>query len=324
MSVSILFWPPLRGTQADWARRVAEALPDVRTLTPEDSESALDVIGEADAIFAEARISEEALAAATRARWIHASMVAPPAGWYHDALIGHPATVTNPRGVYSDHISVHITAFVLAFARQLHRYIPRMAESRWEPDLSRRGVTYLPASTALLIGVGEIGAETARVLAGFGMTVVGIDARRSELSEGLAELHPPEALDELLPDADFVILTVPHTPETEGMMNAARFEAMKDTAYLVNIGRGPTVRLDDLNEALREGRIGGAALDVYEIEPLPPEHPLWSAPNVLLTPHVAAHGPYVDERRFEVFLENCRRFEAGEPLQNIVDKARWF
>ena len=184
MSVSILFWPPLRGTQADWARRVAEALPDVRTLTPEDSESALDVIGEADAIFAESRISEEALGAATRVRWIHASMVAPPAGWYHDALIGHPATVTNPRGVYSDHISVHITAFVLAFARQLHRYIPRMAESRWEPDLSRRGVTYLPASTALLIGVGEIGAETARVLAGFGMTVVGIDARRSELSEG--------------------------------------------------------------------------------------------------------------------------------------------
>ena len=275
-------------------------------------------------MFAESRISEEALAAATRVRWIHSSMVAPPAGWYHDALIGHPAAVTNPRGVYSDHISVHITALrtrLRAAAAPLHS---SNAESRWEPDLSRRGVTYLPASTALLIGVGEIGAETARVLAGFGVTVVGVDARRSELSEGLAELHPPEALDELLPDADFVILTVPHTPETEGMMNAARFEAMKDTAYLVNIGRGPTVRLDDLNEALREGKIGGAALDVYEIEPLPPEHPLWSAPNVLLTPHVAAHGPYVDERRFEVFLENCRRFEAGESLQNIVDKARWF
>ena len=128
MSVSILFWPPLRGSQADWARRVAEALPGVRTLTPEDTESALDMIGEADAVFAESRISEEALAAATRVRWIHSSMVAPPAGWYHDALIGHPATVTNPRGAYSDHISVHITAFVLAFARQLHRYLPLMTE----------------------------------------------------------------------------------------------------------------------------------------------------------------------------------------------------
>ena len=324
MSVTILFWPPLRGSQRDWADRVAEALPDVRTLSPEDTESALDVIGEADAIFAESRISEEALAAATKLRWVHSSMVAPPAGWYHDALIGHPATVTNPRGVYSDHISVHITAFVLAFSRQLHRYVRSMAEARWEPDFSRSGVIYLPASTALLIGVGEIGAETARVLAGFGVKVVGIDARRTELTEGLAELHPPETLDELLPDADFVILTVPHTPETEGMMNAARFEAMKDTAYLVNIGRGPTVRLDDLNEALREGRIGGAGLDVYEIEPLPADHPLWSAPNVLLTPHVAAHGPYVEERRFQVLLENCRRFAAGEPLENIVDKARWF
>ena len=99
---------------------------------------------------------------------------------------------------------------------------------------------------------------------------------------------------------------------------------MKDTAYLINIGRGPTVRLDDLDAALRAGTIGGAGLDVYEIEPLPQEHPLWSAPNVLLTPHVAAHGPYVEERRFQVLLENCRRFAAGEPLENIVDKARWF
>ena len=324
MSVTVLFWPPWRRGQDEWARRVEEALPDVRTLTPADAESALDVIGEADAIFAESRISPEALAGATKVRWIHSAMVAPPPGWYHDALIGHPATVTNPRGVYNDHISVHIMSFVLQFARQLHRYTRRMAEARWEPDLTRGGVTYLPESTALLIGAGEIGAETARLLAAFGVNVVGLDARRTELSEGLAELHPPEALDELLPRADFVILTVPHTPETEGMMHAARFEAMKDSAYLVNIGRGPTVRLDDLNEALRAGAIGGAALDVYEIEPLPPEHPLWSAPNVLLTPHVAAHGPYVEERRYEVFLENCRRFAAGEPLRNTVDKARWF
>lgn len=324
MSVTILFWPPFRRGQEDWARRVDEALPDVRTLTPEDAESALDVIGEADAIFAESRIPEEALAATTKLRWIHSAMVAPPPGWYHEALIAHPATVTNPRGVYNDHISVHIMSFVLHFARQLHRYTRSMAEARWEPDFSRGGVTYLEESTALLIGVGEIGAETARLLAAFGARVVGVDARRSELIEGLAELHPPEALDELLPDADFVIMTVPHTPETEGLMNAARFEAMKDTAYLVNIGRGPTVRLDDLNAALREGKIGGAGLDVYEIEPLPQEHPLWSAPNVLLTPHVAAHGPYVEERRFQVLLENCRRFAAGEPLENLVDKARWF
>ena len=324
MSVTILFWPPQLRGEAEWARRVEGALPEVRTLLPEDAESALDVIGEADAIFAERRIPAEALAAATKVRWIHSAVVAPFAGWYHDALIEHPATVTNPRGVYNDHISAHIMSFVLHFARQLHRYVPRMAEAAWEPAPWGRGVTYLPESTALLIGAGEIGAETARLLAEFGVTVVGVDARRTELTEGLAELHPPEALDELLPRADFVIMTVPHTPETEGMMHAGRFEAMKDTAYLINIGRGPTVRLDDLDAALRSGKIGGAGLDVFEIEPLPSDHPLWTAPNVLLTPHVAAHGPYIDERRFEIFFENCRRFAAGDALHNVVDKARWF
>ena len=324
MSFKLVFSPPLRSGWRDWAERLAAELPSGRVVTPEDEEAALAEVVDADALLAERRVSEEVLAAAEKLRWIHSAMVAPPPGWYHEALIEHPAVVTNPRGIYNDHISVHITSFVLAFARQLHRYLPRMAEGKWDPAPWGEGVTYLPEATALIVGVGEIGAETARLLATFGMKVVGVDARRQMATAEVAELHPPEALDRLLPQADFVILTVPHTPQTEGLMHAARFEAMKETAFLVNIGRGPTVRLDDLNEALRSGQIGGAALDVYEIEPLPLDHPLWTAPNVLLTPHVAAHGPYLDERRFEVLLDNCRRFAAGQPLRNIVDKARWF
>ena len=183
---------------------------------------------------------------------------------------------------------------------------------------------HLPEATALIIGVGGIGGETARLCAAFGMRVLGVDARREDRPEGVAELHRPEALDRLLPEADFVIMTVPHTPQTEGMMDAARFKLMKRSAFLINIGRGMTVRLDDLNQALRDGDIGGAGLDVYEIEPLPSDHPLWTARNVLLTPHTAGFGPYLDERRLAIIVDNARRFAAGQPLRNVVDKQNWF
>src|SRR5271170_5469765 len=125
-------------------------------------------------------------------------------------------------------------------------------------------------------------------------------------------MHRPEALDELLPRADFVILTVPHTPATEGFMHRARFQRMKQSAFFINIGRGMTTRLDDLVAALEAGEIAGAGLDVFEIEPLPASHPLWTMPGVLITPHTAGHGPYLDERRFEILADNCRRFLAGE------------
>jgi phosphoglycerate dehydrogenase-like enzyme len=140
----------------------------------------------------------------------------------------------------------------------------------------------------------------------------------------VTKLDGADALDSLLPHADFVILTVPHTPETEGFMNRARFQRMRRSAFFINIGRGKTTRLDDLVAALRASEIAGAALDVYEEEPLPAEHPLWTTPNVLLTPHTAGFGPYLDERRFEILLDNARRFVAGQPLRNVVDKTRWF
>jgi phosphoglycerate dehydrogenase-like enzyme len=185
-------------------------------------------------------------------------------------------------------------------------------------------VVHLPEATALVVGVGGIGAEAARLAAAFGMRVIGVDPRRRDAPPGMAEIHPAEALDAQLPRADFVILTVPHTPETEGFMNRSRFRRMKRSAFFINIGRGMTTRLDDLVAALRAGEIAGAGLDVFEQEPLPAGHPLWTLPNVLITPHSAGYGPYLDERRFEILLDNCRRFLAGEPLRNIVDKARWF
>ena len=107
-------------------------------------------------------------------------------------------------------------------------------------------------------------------------------------------------------------------------MDRARFRRMKRSAFFINIGRGMTTRLDDLVAALRAGEIAGAGLDVFEQEPLPAGHPLWTMPGVLITPHTAGFGPFLDERRFEILLENCRRFVAGQSLRNLVDKSTWF
>jgi phosphoglycerate dehydrogenase-like enzyme len=156
------------------------------------------------------------------------------------------------------------------------------------------------------------------------MRVVAVDARRTDKPDHVAELHAPEALDRLLPQADFVILTVPHTPATEGFFNATKFRLMRRSAFFINIGRGMTTKLNDLVAALKAGEIAGAALDVYEQEPLPPEHPLWEMPNVLLTPHMAGYGPHLNERRFQIIQDNCRAFANGEALRNVVDKATWF
>jgi phosphoglycerate dehydrogenase-like enzyme len=154
--------------------------------------------------------------------------------------------------------------------------------------------------------------------------VIATDARRTEPTAGVAELHRPEALDVLLPRADFVVLTVPHTPATEGFMDLARFRRMKKGAFFINIGRGMTTKLDDLVAALREGAIAGAGLDVFEQEPLPAEHPLWTMKGVLITPHMAGYGPHLNERRYAIIRDNCRAFATGAPLRNLVDKASWF
>jgi phosphoglycerate dehydrogenase-like enzyme len=219
----------------------------------------------------------------------------------------------------------HLLAFVLAFARGLHIFIAQQFRREWKKNSAESGdVVHLPEATALVAGVGGIGSEAARLLSAFGVTVLGTDARRTTAPAGVAELHRPEALDELLPRADFVILTVPHTPATAGFFDRVRFQRMKPTAFFINIGRGMTTKLDDLVTALEAGEIAGAAPDVFEQEPLPSDHRLWTLPNVLLTPHIAGHGPYLDDRRFQIIVENCRAFVRGRAFRNVVDKPSWF
>jgi phosphoglycerate dehydrogenase-like enzyme len=322
MAFKFLFLPPQRDTTREWARSLAESVPAASVVVAETPEDAAREIVDADAVFG--TIPPDLLGRATRLRWLQAPAIAPPAGCYYPELVQHPVVATNFREIFNDHIAAHIMAFVLAFARGFHYYIPRQLRGEWKPERLDSGVVHLPESTALIVGVGGIGAEAARKCVAFGMRVIGVDARREEAPEGVSELHRPDALDRLLPEADFVIMTIPHTPQTEGLMNRERFRLMKRSAFLINIGRGKTVRLDDLVAALEAGEIAGAGLDVYEVEPLPADHPLWKAPNVLLTPHSAGFGPYLDDRRLEIILDNARRFAAGQPLRNVVDKANWF
>ena len=307
------------GLTSSWLERLEAAVPDVTVDVCLSVEEATKVVVEADAAFG--NIVPELLAKAAKLRWIASPQAGPRAGYYHQALIDSDVVVTNARGVFSDHISAHIMAFVLTFARGLHRYIPQQLQRDWRPGVE---TVHLPGASAVILGVGGIGAETARLCSALGMKVIGVDARLLEALPGVAELRPPESLDALLPSADFVIVTVPETPETQGMFAADRFRLMKPSAYFINIGRGATVVLDDLTSALQNGEIAGAALDVFQTEPLPANHPLWTAPGALITPHVAAVGPYLDERRTELFVDNCVRFNEGRPLRNVVDKAQWF
>ena len=318
----MVFLPPQRNETREWAEAVAQAVPEATIVVAETEEEALREIPTADATFG--NLHRNLLAEAQQLKWLAAPAIAPPAGYYYDELIAHPVVATNFRGIFNEHIAAHILAFVLALARGLQYYIPQQIRHEYKPRRLDSGTVYLPESTALILGVGGIGAEAAKYLSQLGVKVLGIDARREDVPEGVVSLHQPAELDALLPQADFVILTIPHTPETEGLFDSARFAKMKKSAFYINIGRGMTTKLDALNEALRDGTIAGAALDVYEIEPLPADHPLWDAPNVLLTPHTAGFGPYLDDRRRDLLVENAKRFAAGEPLVNVVDKRLWF
>lgn len=314
--------PPQNAESHAWAERLRNELPAYTVVLPKTDEEVNTHLPDANAVYG--WVSPEQLPLTKNLRWLQSPAAGPAVGFYYPALIEHPVIVCNPRGIYNDHIAQHIMMFVLALARGLPYYMDAQSEGIWDNNARKSGYIDLAQTTALIVGVGGIGHETARLCAEFGMGVLGVDARW-EYAVPFVEKHEPAELDTLLPLADFVIVTTPHTPETEGMWHKNRFALMKKTAYFINIGRGKTTKLADLIEALEQGIIAGCALDVFEVEPLPTESPLWQMPNVLITPHIAVKdAENISERHFEILLENARRFAEGKPLQNIVDKAMWY
>ena len=320
--LKFVMMPPQDELQRQWARRLEQILPQYQVVVPQTDDEARRELVDADAAYG--WVPPEALQSAQKLRWLQNPQAGPAPGYYYQALVDHPVVVCNPRGIYFDHISHHIMMFLLALSRGLPYYVEAQRQRQWDKDARQSPYIYLADATALIVGVGGIGHETARLCMAFGMTVFGIDPRPEYEIPGV-EIHPSADLDTLLPRADFVISTTPHTPETEGMWQAARFRLMKPTAYFINVGRGKTMKLDDLVEAIEGSEIAGCGLDVFEVEPLPSTHRLWTLPNVLLTPHVAIRdAENIAERRFELLTDNARRFAAEEPLLNVVNKAAWY
>jgi phosphoglycerate dehydrogenase-like enzyme len=305
-----------------------------------DAGAAIAAMPGADAFLG--KISPEMLARADRLRWVQ-SFTASLEHYLFPALIAHPCTLTNMRGLFSDVIADQVMGYVLCFARNLHTYVRRQIEHRYEPlggeservsfatgpgvvNALDRATIYLPTATLGIVGLGAIGSEIARRARAFGMTVRAVD-RHPERKSAAGEIEAVEGMDrlgDLLAWADFAVIAAPQTPETIGLFGASTLARMRPTSYLINIGRGPIVVLDDLVAALRSGRLAGAALDVFEVEPLPADHPLWDFPNVLITPHTAGYSPIIARRHRAVLVENVRRFSRGEPLLNVVDKDLWY
>jgi phosphoglycerate dehydrogenase-like enzyme len=251
-----------------------------------------------------------------RLRWIHSASagvdrVATP------LVRARGLIVTNARGVFSQPIAEYVVMMALAIARRLPQLLELQRERTWQPLRGRE----LSTMTIGIVGYGSIGAEIARLLAPFGPGIIAT-RRHPERGPGDAanvELLGLDALDEVLHASDIVVVAAPLTDETAGMIGAPQFQEMRETAWLINISRGRLVDETALRRALESGWIGGAVLDVFTEEPLQPDSPLYDTPNLILTPHTSWASDLVNERSIELFLDNLRRYRAGEPLDNVVD-----
>ncbi len=266
----------------------------------------------------------ETLAAAPRLHWIQTWWVGVEDCVSLPGLQARSILLSNMQRTSAVPIAEHAVAMLMALARGLPAYGVHQQAGRWAPDDPAIKARELQGSTLLVVGLGGIGTEVARRAHGLGMRVI---ATRNSSREGpafVARVGLADELHALAAEADFIVNAVPLTPATTGLFDARFFAATKRGAVFVNVARGASVVTDDLMTALREGQLAGAGLDVTEPEPLPAEHPLWSMPNVLITPHVAADSDAQRERYLLVAAENLRRYAAGEPLLNVVDIARGY
>jgi phosphoglycerate dehydrogenase-like enzyme len=311
--VKLVVFPKM---DAAWERRVAEAAPTLTIVQCGSEAQAAAALADAEAFYG--KITPALLAGAKRLRWIQA----PVAGlerYMFPELAAHPAVLTNMRGVYGDMVPEHAFALVLVLARGMHRYAWLQRERMW----LKQEIVILAGKTMGVVGLGSIGGGVADRAVAFGMRVIAVDPK-AERHPGVERVLRPDRLHELLAESDVVVIAAPHTPETEKMFRRRELQAMKRSAFLVNVGRGVIVDLRDLTDALAAGDIAGAGLDVFELEPLPTDHPLWGMDNVVITPHAATETPELSDRWLGVLADNAARFARGEPLQNVVDKQRWY
>lgn len=276
---------------------------------------------EADVMFA-SNLRPAEIAAARRLRWIHAP-VAGVGHLLHSELVASDIVLTNASGMSAGTISEHVIAVTLAMFRKLPRAFAAQQAREWVQDeiATPPACRMIAGSSVLVVGLGAIGLAVGRALSNLGARVVGVRRHvTNDLPSGVAEVHSSDKLRDVLPAADLVIVAAAETSETRHLIGAEELAAMRPTAVLVNISRGTLIDEAALVAALSANAIGGAALDVFEQEPLPPDHPLWAFPNVLITPHTAGFRPDHWDAAVAMFADNLRRFDAGQPLLNVVDK----
>jgi len=249
--------------------------------------------------------------------WVH-SLAVGVEGVLFPELVESPVPLTNARGAFSRSLGEFVLCGALFFSKKIDEMRRQQREHRWV----NMDVGELHGATLGIVSYGSIGQAAARLAKAFGMTVWAM-RRRPELSAGdplVDRVFGPGGLKEMLAGSDFVAVCSPLTPETRGLVGAAELAVMKPSAVIMNVGRGPVIDEAALIEALREKRIRGAALDVFDQEPLPAGHPFYDLDNVLLSPHSADHTPGWTLASMEIFIENFHRFASGKPLENIVNK----
>lgn len=292
--------------------------PDVRVSVCSSQHDVLAAIPQAEVLYA--GLFNKAIFQAGRSlRWVHGI-----GAGVEDILIPEvvqsSVVVTNARGVGAIAVPEHVLGLMLALSRRLHACAREQAAHRWgniAPD-------ELYGKTLSILGLGTLGVAVAQRAKALGMRVVGMRRNQSPVPQCVDALVPPSELLLLMEVADFLVITAPLTPETEGVIGEHELRRMKQSAYLINVGRGRIVREKDLVCALQGGWIAGAGLDVFESEPLPAASPLWDMENVIITPHCAGSTVQYMDRAVPIFCENLVRYRRGEPLVNVVDKARGY
>jgi phosphoglycerate dehydrogenase-like enzyme len=274
---------------------------------------------DAEVVFA-GQITRAQLASAQRLRWLH-SPAAGVGGMLFPEMLASHVVLTNSRGMSAQTIAEHVLAVTLAIFRRLPHAFRSQAARAWAQDaIGAEGNRLIAGSQALIVGLGAIGSAVAQRLTLLGARVTGLRRRVTGVTHGDWTVAPADQLHALLPGADLVVLAAPHTRDTRGLIGARELSLMSPQSVLVNVSRGQLVDEAALAEVLRAGRISAAALDVFVDEPLPPESPFWTLPNVLITPHTSGFRPDHWDAAIDLFADNLRRFDDGRPLLNVVDK----
>jgi phosphoglycerate dehydrogenase-like enzyme len=282
-------------------------------------------VGDADAMLVGWVSARETLDRAPRLRWIQTAG-AGVEGVVGDGFADRGILLTNGSGVMATNMAEHIIGLMLAFARGLPAILDAQRRHVWKSGVGMETVFEILGQTVVLVGLGDIALATAERLKPFGVSVIGVrrTVTGTDLPPFVDRVVSIAEIDDVLGEADHVISSLPHTAGTIGVFDAARFARFRDGAYFYNVGRGTSVVQPDLVAALHSGNLGGAGLDVTTPEPLLADDPLWDAPNVIITGHTAGATPRFRQRALELFGENIRRYQSGEPLINVVDIARGY